>query len=250
MRRKVVLLVVAAMIAAVGAGLVFLYVNGLAGKATADQRLVKVLTASAQINPGETASLAQSEGKFALTQMPASTVVSGALTSVDAIGDQVAQSPIYAGQQILTQMFATTVASSQILPVPKGKAAISVELSDPGRVAGFVTPGAHVCIFVSFTGGAPTDPPSYTRVIISDVEVLGVGATTVLTNTGDTADAATDAVIPQTILTIALSQRDADRVLLAEHGTSEAGGNLTFGLLGRGTKFPPDPGVKVEDLLK
>jgi pilus assembly protein CpaB len=251
MRRKVVLLVVAAVIAAMGSGLVLLYVSGLSDKATADQQLVEVLTATAEISPGETAALAQSAGKFELTKVPASSVVSGAVTSVDTMGSQVAQSPIYAGQQILTQMFATTVASSQILPVPNGKVAISVELSDPGRVAGFVTPGAHVAIFVSYTGDA-TGTPSFTRILVSDVEVIGVGVTTVLTNTGEPAatDTTSDSAIAQTILTVALDQRDADRVLFASHAGGATGGSLSFGLLGKGTKFPADAGVTAQDLLK
>ena len=183
MRRKIVLLAVAALIAVVGAGMVAMYVSGASGKAEAstEETLVKVLTATSLISPGETAAQAQSEGKIALTPMPSTSVVTGALTSIETMGDQVALSPIYPGEQILALKFGTTVASQQVLPVPKGKVAISVELSDPGRVAGFVTPGSHVAIFVSFANsGDPTQPATFTRVLVSDVEVLGVGPTTVL----------------------------------------------------------------------
>ena len=63
MRRKVVLLVVAVVIAAMGASLVLLYVNGLSDKAQANEDLVNVLTVTETIDRGEEAGAAQSAGK-------------------------------------------------------------------------------------------------------------------------------------------------------------------------------------------
>jgi pilus assembly protein CpaB len=247
MSRKVVLLVAATAIAAVGASLVLLYVNGLAGKAKANESLVSVLTATDVINPGEKASTAQSAGKFALTKMPKSSVVAGAVTSVDSMASEVALSPIYPGEQILTANFGTTAASEQTLSIPKGMIAVSVQLTDPARVAGFVTPGSHVAIFVSSAGtttGTTTGSPT-TRIMVPSVEVIGVGATTVLSAaSGDKTTSSTDA-IPETILTVALNQRDSDRVLFAA-----SNGGLAFGLLGQGTKIKTDHGVTASDLLQ
>jgi pilus assembly protein CpaB len=247
MSRKVVLLVAATAIAAVGASLVLLYVNGLAGKAKANESLVSVLTATEVINPGEKASTAQSAGKFALTKMPKSSVVAGAVTSVDSMASEVALSPIYPGEQILTANFGTTAASEQTLSIPKGMIAVSVQLTDPARVAGFVTPGSRVAIFVSSAGttaGTTTASPT-TRIMVPSVEVIGVGATTVLSAaSGDKTTSSTDA-IPETILTLALNQRDSDRVLFAA-----SNGGLAFGLLGQGTRIKTDHGVTASDLLQ
>jgi pilus assembly protein CpaB len=245
MRRKVVLLVVAIAIAAVGASLVLMYVNGLSSKAQANENLVSVLTATEVINPGEQAGTAQSDGKFALTDMPKSSVVDGAVTSVDSMSDEVALSKIYPGEQILAAKFGTTAASEQTLTIPKGQIAVSVELTDPARVAGFVTPGSHVAIFISSaaTTNGTTTTEAYTRVLVSDVEVIGVGPTTVLSAaSGDETDSSADE-IPKTILTVALDQRDSDRVLFAA-----STGGLAFGLLGEGTKITPDHGVTAGDL--
>jgi len=246
MRRRIVLLAVAVLIAAIGATLVALYVNGASSKAIANEDLVKVLTATSLISTGETATQAQSEGKFALTEVPRSSVVTGAVTSIDAMGDQVALAPIYPGEQILALKFGTTVASQQVLPVPKGKVAISVQLSDPGRVAGFVTPGSHVAIIVTFqNSGDPTEPPTFTRILVANAEVIGVGPTTILSPPDDTTNTSAADVVPQTVLTIALDQRDSDRVIFASNNDL-----LAFGLLGHTTKITPDAGVTQQDLLK
>jgi pilus assembly protein CpaB len=247
MRRKFVLMAVAVVIAALGATMLALYVNGASTTASAKENMVKVLTATIVINSGETATQAQSAGKFALTAMPQSSVLAGAVSSIDAMGDQVALGTIYPGEQILAAKFGTSAAvSALVLPVPKGRLAVSVELTDPGRVAGFLTAGSHVAIFVTVVNsGDPTAPPSFTRILVPSVEVIAVGPTTVLTGTDAGTEASAADVVPKTILTVALTQHDADRVVFASNTFV-----LTFGLIGRGTKITADPGVTQQDLLK
>jgi pilus assembly protein CpaB len=244
MKRRIVLLAVAMVIAALGATMVLLYANGQSAKAVADQHLVKVLTATGTINPGETATQAQSEGKFALTAVPKSSVVVGALTSIDTMGAVVALSPIYPGEQILAVKFGTTAASAQTLPVPKGEIGISVELTDPGRVAGFLTPGSHVAVFVTIKDAAGVG--TLTRILVSNVTVIGVGPTSVLTTTaGTTVDPNTANAVAPTIITVALDQHDADKVIFASNADT-----LAFGLLGRGTKTVFDTGARSTDMVK
>jgi pilus assembly protein CpaB len=206
---------------------------------------VNVLTVTEAIDPGEEAGAAQSQGKFELTRVPKSSVVKGAVTTVEHMADQVALAKIYPGEQVLTGKFGKTAASEQTLTIPKGKIAVSVELTDPARVAGFVTPGSHVVVFVSApetTNGTRTTA-AYTRVLVSDVEVIGVGAATVLSGpAGDKPEDSPDEV-PKTILTVALDQQDSARVLFA---ASTKG--LAFGLLGEGARITRDRGVSAGDL--
>jgi pilus assembly protein CpaB len=247
MRRKIVLLAVAAVIALLGTSMVVLYVNGLSSKASANEDLVKVLTATGEISTGESATQAQSEGKFALTKVPRSSVVPGAVTSIDTMGAQVALAPIFPGEQILAVKFGTTAASSQTLPVPRGKVAVSVQLSDPGRVAGFLTPGSNVAIFVTVTdtAGSASASASFTRVLVRSVEVIAVGPTTVLTPSGGGSTSSDSGAVPATILTVALSQRDADRVIFGSNNEA-----LAFGLIGPRTKIKHDSGITARDLLR
>ena len=240
MGRKVILLVVAIVIAAVGATLVMLYVQGINSRALADQDPVKVLTVTSTIGVGETVTAAQQAGKLELTEMPSASVLDGALTSTASIQDEVALSSIYPGEQILTEKFGNVAdAQTSGLTIPKDNLAISVQLDDPARVAGFVTPGAHVAIFYSTLGG-------FTRVLLPDVEVIGVGQTTVLsTTTTATSGTQTTEEIPKTILTVGVDQFQADKVIFASKN-----GELSFALLPPGTKVKSDPGVTVSNLFK
>ena len=70
MGRRTILLIVAAVVAVLGAGMVFLYVQGADDRAQAEQAPVEVLKAIAQIEPGETLADAQAAGKLELQAVP------------------------------------------------------------------------------------------------------------------------------------------------------------------------------------
>ena len=70
--------------AALGAGMVFLYVQGADDRAKLEQAPVAVLKAVAQIEPGESLAQAQAAGKIEISDVPAEQRLEG---SMDAIGD-------------------------------------------------------------------------------------------------------------------------------------------------------------------
>jgi pilus assembly protein CpaB len=250
MGRRAVLLVVAIVIAAVGATLVFLYVQGINSRAIADQEPVKVLTVTSPIALGETVASAQQAGKLQLKEMPSASVLPGALTSTASISGDVALSAIYPGEQVLAAKFGSAAAAdTSALSIPPNMLAISVQLDDPGRVAGFVTPGSHVAIFVSLdptAAGSSGGAAILTRLLIRDVEVIGVGQTTVSSSTKTAPSGSqTTEETPQTILTVGVSQADADKVIF-----SSKNGTLSFGLLPKGTRVKSDPGVTISNLFK
>lgn len=250
MNRRIVLLVVAIVIAAVGAALVFMYVRGVSEKAVAEQEPVRVLTATELITAGESAAEAQSSGKLALTEIPEVNVIAGALTSVDNLSNQLALAPIYPGEQILADKFGVTAGSGESLAIPKNKLAVSVQVTDPARVAGFITPGSHATVFLSadpVTLDPTAEPaPLFTRVLLPDVEVIGVGETTILsTTTTDDSGAQTTEELPKTILTLAVSQSEADKVIFGS-----TNGLLSFGLLPEDTKIQADPGITANELFQ
>jgi len=228
MGRKSVMLVVAVVIALLGAGLVFVYVQGLKNQTVADAADRRVLVATALIAPGETIDAAQAAGKVDFGKVPAETMVAGALTSTDSLQGQIALTAIYPNEQIIAAKFGTPGAQEDIT-IPKGKMAVSVQLTDPARVAGFVVPGSQVSVFASGTGVGTAETPAgeFTRLLLPDVQVIGVGQTTVMsTTTSETGGAQTTEAIPQTILTLALDLREAQQVLFA----SRPPGELAFGL--------------------
>ena len=247
MGRRTVLLIVAALIAMLGTGMVFLYVRGADSRAEANQQPMQVLKAVKQIDPGETLGDAQAAGKIQLGTVPKSQVLTGAVNSTAGMQKEVALATIYPNEQIVTGKFGAS-GDQQTLTVPDGDIAISVNLSDTGRVAGFVTPGANVAIFVNTTpsGGAGSGTATGTRLLLPKVKVIAVGDTTVVKRTTtDSTGSQTTEQLPKTLMTLAVSQRDAEKIMLAD-----AQGDLNFALLNDKSKVTPGPGATSANLFK
>jgi pilus assembly protein CpaB len=247
--RRAVLLTVAALVAAAGTALVLLYVQGISARATAEQQPVKVLTATVQIESGETLAAAQAAGKVDLVEWPRAKVLPSALASAETLQDRVAVSTIFAGEQIIPEKFGEA-GDQDVLSIPKGKMAISVELTDPSRVAGFVSPGAEVAVFaygepeLIKPDGETSTLPEIDKLLLSRVPVIGVGQTTVLSSTKTNAlGEETTEEIPKTILTVAVTQEEAEQVFLAAHT-----GELSFALLDDESVTSPGKGTTLTDL--
>lgn len=245
MDRRKVLLLVAAVIAALGTLLVFLYVNGADNRADTRYQAVTVLKAVKQIDPGETVAAAQQAGKFATAAVSRQDLLKGAINGVDPINGEVATTTIYPGEQIVTTKFgAAGAAGASALTIPKSDIAISITLSDPARVAGFVNPGDNVAIFMNGTSTG-ANPGPYTRLLLPSVEVIGVGTTTVTPKTTTAADGTQSTEqLPRTLLTLAVSQADAEKVMFAS-----GNGTLAFGLLNSDSQVAPSKGVTSSNLF-
>jgi pilus assembly protein CpaB len=245
MGRRTVLLIVAALIAALGTGMVFLYVRGADSRASANQQPVQVLKAVAQINPGETLAQAQAAGKVALGTVPRAQLLAGAVNSTTGMGKKVALSAIYPNEQIITGKFGSA-GDQQPLTIPDGEIATSVTLTDTGRVAGFVSPGSFVAVFLTTHGD--DNLPDATRLLLPKAQVIAVGDTTVITSTqtdkAADSSSASDAP-PKTLVTLALTQPDAQKVAFAA-----SRGELSFGLLNDKSKVQPDAGADPKNLFR
>jgi pilus assembly protein CpaB len=251
MARRSMLLIVAILIAALGTAMIVLYVRGIDDRATQGQELVEVLTATAVIEAGETVSAAQEAGKFEAKQVRREDMVAGALDSTQDITDLVALGTVYPGEQIISDRFGT-LGSIENLVIPDDKMAVSIELTDFERVAGFVNPGSEVAIFGSaatpvrrLPDGTEQTLSAVTRIILTRVPVIGVGTTSVTstTITTDGGEQVTEAV-PRTIITVAVTQEEAEKLVLADRTTE-----LTFALLGAETDSRDKAGVNPVDIL-
>jgi pilus assembly protein CpaB len=241
MGRRTLLLIAALVVAALGTALVFIYVNNADNRAQADATLVKVLVATQDVAAGTTAADASADGAFDIQEVSDASLATGALSDISAISDQVALAPIFEGQQILTQMFGS-VATTSALSVGKGEIAIAVELGDPNRVAGFVEPGSQVAVFATVEGA---NQEQETRVLLTRSDVIAVGASTVTTQTTtDNSGESTTEEISRAILTLALTQTDAQRIIFAQEQ-----GPLYFGLLPQGTDVKPGGPINAQNLF-
>lgn len=207
MARRKVLLVLAAAIAAFGTLLVFLYVQSADSRAREKLDTVDVLVASQDIQVGE--SFEDASGKFVLRPVPRDQLLDNHQTSLDGLDGLEALTPIFAGEQIVSQKWGGSAdVTSTVLAIPKGKVAVSVQLSDPARVAGFVNPGSEVAILIGMSEGR------YTRTLLQRVTVIAVGSTSTVTQTTTTAEGETTAeTVPKTLMTLAVTQREAEKLL-------------------------------------
>ncbi len=232
----------AALVAVLGAGMVFLYVKGADDRAMANQAPVAVLKAVAQIEPGETLAEASAAGKIELQDVPAEQRLSGAMTSLADDGGLAALTRIFPNEQITTAKFGSP-GEEDALSMPPGTFAISVNLSDTGRVAGFVEPGAKVAMFLN----GPVGPGGQdgTRLLLPKVQVVAVAQTTAQTSTTTDAEGAqTTESLPRTIVTLAVDQKDAEKVIFAS-----THGEISFGLLNSSSKVKPTSGVSQANLF-
>jgi pilus assembly protein CpaB len=221
MGRRTVLLFAALVIAALGTTMVFLYVHGVNNQAIHKQDPVSVLVAKRAIQPGTTYKEASDQASFEKITVSRDALADGALGTTTPLVGKVTTTTIYRGQQIIPQMFGD---SGQIstLSVPADRLAISVSLDDPAQVAGFVDAGTNVAIFVTSTakGGA-------TQLLLPKALVLAIGDKTA-TPQDTTTTGTEEASVPKTILTIAVTQQDYQKVLFAS-----THGQLNLGLLGK-----------------
>lgn len=249
MARRSLLLTVAVLIALVGTSLIVLYVQGIDARATADQELVEVLQATDVIDAGEDVAAALEAGKFEKTEVRRADLVDGALTSTSSIADLVAVGTIYPGEQILAKKFGN-MGDAGTLVIPDDKLAVSVELTDPERVAGFVNPGSEVAIFVSADpvlykpDGKEQKLPQYTGLLLPKVEVVGVGTTSMAAKTTKSEEGEQTEQVARTILTVAVDQKQAEKLIFADRN-----GDISFALLTGDSQVTDGAGVRAVNIM-
>lgn len=239
MGRRLALLIAAVLVAALGTSLVFAYVNKADQRALAGQKPVSVLVAKTALVPGTRVIDAANAGAFQTKELPEIAVVPGALSSVDPVKNQVVLTTIFPGQQLLTGMFGATAAADSSIAIPPGQIAASFSFGDPQRVAGFVSPGANVVIFItsSLQGGVLS-----TRILLPKVTVIAVGPTTI-TPPANPSQANPEAQ-PRAMLTLALTQAQAEKIIFAQ-----GNGTLYLGLLNDQSKITPDAGANAKNVF-
>jgi pilus assembly protein CpaB len=244
--RRRILLIVAAVVALLGTALVFVYVKGADTRAQAQFDMVQVLKASQDIASGESYDDALTAGKVGLVDVPKDQLVPGYEVAADGLKGKYAAQPIHAGEQVLSTMWGTTIqASTSNLAIPEGKMAISVNLTDPDRVAGNLDTGSLVAIFV--TGQAdPNTNDTSTKLLLTKVTVLRVGSPVPTSTTKTSTDGSqTTEDLPRTLLTLAVDQSEAQKVIVASKADE-----LTFALLTSNSATKNTPATSSNTLFK
>lgn len=245
MKRSLVVLA-ALLLAVLGAVAVLAYARSADERALVGQESVEVYVSTREVPAGTTAQDAVERGLLQTSLVAAKGVPDGALTDVtDDMASHVAMSSIAPGEIVLARRFGTQTSGQTALVVPEGMVAVTVQLSDPGRVGPFLRPGSEIALYHTTEaeseaaregqdGQELTAEEDVTRVLLPKVEVLAVGNTTLgtaQTPTGDEEEPAEE--VPTALVTLALRPQDGQRLV---HGVQT--GTLYAALLGSGTEVP------------
>ncbi|HWI43865.1 MAG TPA: Flp pilus assembly protein CpaB [Nocardioides sp.] len=242
MDRRRLLLVVAAVIAALGVALVFVYARGAETRAADKYDTVEVLTASQEIKPGESLDDALEGGKVTLAHVARAQLLEGADDDTDPLRGKVALTTLYPGEQLIPAKFGALedVEAAAVLPIPKGRLAISIEVEDDARVGEFISAGAEIAIILTRPKGGTS--PIDSRVLLERVTVLADGLSS-LDNDGDAAEESSSEI--RRLVTVAVTQREAEKVRFAEKA-----GDLSIGLLNDASDVKRDEGVNDGNLFR
>lgn len=228
--------VAAVVLAGVAAIAIFVYVQGIEERAFEDAELVEAYVAAGEIDAGLEATEITEQGLIELGQVPRTTLPEGYIASLQEINELQTNARILEGEVISRERFVTRAEATGRLDIPDGFEAVSVQVSTPPGVGGFVRPDDQVSLIVTIdeTG----DGGVRSQYLLQDIRVLAVGRDTsadFIPNLDEV-----DAVL----LTLAVEPEDAERLVFAVEN-----GSLYFTLLPEDAEPGPTPGRTHDDLF-
>lgn len=214
MNRRVLTIILAVLLAVLGTTAVLFYVSKADARALAGQQAVSVLVASKPIPAGTAAGSLKSF--LSKENMPAASVPSDALSTIDKDIFELVTSANLAQGQLLTRRMLVTSSTKNALVLPEGKMAVTIPVSGG---AGDLKPGFKVAVFNTFTVGGNKngftpngeqlafgeDKNQATRLLLPKVEVIGVAA--------EKAKKDGSANFGKFLVTVAVSQAEAEKLI-------------------------------------
>ncbi len=155
MKRRVLAVVLAVLLAVLGAGAILAYVRQADQRALQGQKAVTVVVALKTIPSGTSLRLAAAQGLVGPETFPASSVPANAVSAVTPnVASLVVSSQVPSGTVLIKPMLVTAATGGVALPT--GQVEVTIAFCVPEAVAGAVRPGSTVDVFdtVALGGGA------------------------------------------------------------------------------------------------
>lgn len=243
MKRPIVPIVLALLLALAAGLAVFIYARSAEDRALQDQNPVTVLVNTDVIPLGMTLGDANSAGMITPQQVAQKLQPPGSLTEVnESNASLLALSAIPAGQILMSSDFGVGLPVTAPLVVPDGLLAVTVQIDVPAKVGSFLRPGSEIAVFDTVTPPPDADgkvPPITTRPLLDRALVLGIGD-----YNEQSAGAAPPEAWSATLVTLAVDQTQAEKLI---HGTRT--GALYMALLSDTTTLKPSNGVNDANLF-
>jgi len=238
-KRRALTVVLAVLLAMLGTGGVLIYVHQADARALAGQQAVAVLVAEQLIPAGTSAGTARRDGLLSSQRLPAAAVPADAVRSITpGLSALVLSADVQSGQLILRPMLVLGTQVTGALAIPSGMVAVTIQVCTPEAVAGYLHAGSDVAVFdtVATTGTLSAQPncalphqqqsgAARTRIVLPQVQVLSVGSAAANAQAGthpstgafaqgNSASSAASASSPGVLVTLAVSQANAERLIL------------------------------------
>jgi pilus assembly protein CpaB len=150
-------------------------------------------------------------GSVRLIEWPTSAPIAGGFTRIEEVADRTVLYPLPKGELILERQLANAGAGAGLTAkIPSGMRAISVRSDEVVGVAGFLLPGTHVDVLMTFRSANVPEPQTLT--VLEDVVILAAGQQIHPEPDGKP--------ISVNVVTLLLKPEDAEKLVLA---TSQGG---------------------------
>lgn len=140
------------------------------------------VVAKANIPAGTTGQAMEAQGLVAIAPLSSKQYSPSDLTSLQGLADEVLTAPVQKGQAITASQLTV---STQAISIPQGQDALTVAISGPQNLAGYLQPGSHVDIYANITkpsvggpaGISASIPLPCTELAMTNIEVMDVSST-------------------------------------------------------------------------
>jgi pilus assembly protein CpaB len=237
---RILILVAAVVVAAVGVLVVVLYANNAEQNAQESLELTEVLVVESPIETGTT--FAEASGSIVRAQRQVGDLPEDAISDPAQLEGQVALTTLYPGEIVIAARFGDPE-DVTALPPPETGLAASFSLEAPQRVAGFLRAGSRVAVYATVerpVAGAGQDEPGTvlaTDLLVDDLEVLAIGTSAV-----DEAGAPVEGDVA--LVTLGVTPTELEKLLFAQQT-----GTLHLALVGQEPLFEDSPGTTRENLF-
>lgn len=248
MKRRIITIFVAVLLAMVGTVAVLVYVNQADARAIEGVQAETVLIATKPIPAGTSAKAAQTS--LRQEQMPADSVPSDAVSEIDEDLENLVTSADIAQGRLLTRTMLVKKSERDEIVLPEGKLAVTIEVEAGSQGDDQLKPGFKVAVFDTFTvaGGQPKHTPNgeglkfgedknqATRLLLPKVEVIGVAAE----KAGEKSKG-----FGKYLVTVAVTQAEAERLIHAMQT-----GTVSLAQVNDGSDVKSGKGVDNNELFK
>lgn len=169
---------------------------------TAEAATHRYVAAAQNLDPGTLLTASS----LKMVDWPSTSPLEGAFAKPEDIVGRTLLYPLGAGQPVVERQLAAPGAGVGLsAKIPDGMRAISLRDDEVVGVAGFLLPGTHVDVLVTYR--SPNGDQTITQIVLQDVQVLAAGQKTQADPDGKAATA--------NVVTLLVSPPDAEKVMLA-----------------------------------